>query len=157
MIYLLVLAALWSRASGLRLNQPSLRRRTVHWAEKNTFERWLEVEVWRRGKSTLDDVEPAMRSVATACRQISGLVRRAHLDGLAGMAVGGRGVNVQGEAQKELDVVTNDLLKTVLCSSGTLFCVASEEEDEPCTCAQIVDNEGFDGSLVAVFDPLDGA
>ena len=125
-----------------------------------SFERWLEVETWQQ--PGLKDVRPALGSIATACRQISTLVRRAHTEDLSGLATGAGGgaaveVNVQGEEQKKLDVVTNNLLKTWLCASGTLFCVASEEEDEPCTCSQVIDHADFNGDLVAMFDPLDGS
>jgi fructose-1,6-bisphosphatase len=103
-----------------------------------------------------------MASLASACQHISGLVRRANVDGMAGLATAGPSgaveVNVQGEEQKRLDVVTNDLLKTWLCSSGSLYCVASEEEAGPCTCRSVVGNlAAFDGDLVAMFDPLDGS
>ena len=40
-------------------------------------------------------------------------------------------VNIQGEDQKKLDVITNDLLKRALRFTGKLGVLASEEEDEP--------------------------
>lgn len=100
-----------------------------------------------------------MASIASACQRISGLVRRANVDGMAGLATSGLEgaveVNVQGEEQKRLDVVTNDLLKTWLCSSGSLYCVASEEEDGPCTCASVVGNlAAFDGDLVGLCESV---
>ena len=123
-----------------------------------TFDRWLEVETWRQ--PALKDVKPALAQMAGCCRQIAGLVRNAHINGLTGLAGqddGAASVNIQGEEQKKLDIVTNDLLKTWLCASGTLYCVASEEEDEPCTCSNVIDHPDFNGDLVAMFDPLDGS
>lgn len=39
----------------------------------------------------------------------------------------------QGEQQKKLDVITNDVLKNALRFTGRLSVLASEEEDEPVT------------------------
>merc|ERR1712130_322751 len=73
------------------------------------------------------------------------------------------GVNVQGEDQKKLDVITNDLLKRALRFTGRLGVLASEEEDVPVDLVgtattdsnEIVIEEGE--RYVAVFDPLDGS
>lgn len=40
-------------------------------------------------------------------------------------------MNVQGEDQKKLDVITNDVLKRALKHTGKVGIVASEEEDTP--------------------------
>jgi fructose-1,6-bisphosphatase I len=72
-------------------------------------------------------------------------------------------INVQGEAQKKLDVITNDLLKRALRFTGKLGVLASEEEDAP---VDLVGNAETDSQevvideserYVAVFDPLDGS
>ncbi len=39
--------------------------------------------------------------------------------------------NKQGEQQKKLDVITNDVLKNALRFTGRLSVLASEEEDHP--------------------------
>ena len=44
---------------------------------------------------------------------------------------GGGSVNVQGEEQKKLDIVTNDVLKRALAFTGKVGVIASEEEDAP--------------------------
>ena len=44
---------------------------------------------------------------------------------------GGGSINVQGEEQKKLDVLTNDVLKKALYDTGKLGVLASEEEDAP--------------------------
>jgi fructose-1,6-bisphosphatase I len=75
-------------------------------------------------------------------------------------------VNVQGEEQKKLDVITNDVLKASLEWSGHLGTLASEEEDEPINImTDIRGNSVYSndvliekgGKYVAVFDPLDGS
>eukprot|EP00954_Amorphochlora_amoebiformis_P018182 1324305-Amorphochlora_amoeboformis.AAC.1 len=74
------------------------------------------------------------------------------ISGSTGLAEGGGAVNVQGEEQKKLDVMSNDLLKASLRSSGKLGVIASEEEDDP-----VVVDELYSGEYVATFDPLDGS
>lgn len=114
-----------------------------------------------RCNEELQEIESIFTSLQTACKTISSLVRRAELTGQTG-AQGS--INVQGEEQKKLDVICNDVLKNALKWTGKLGTVASEEEDTPV----IVDNRGNkvysndvlferEGGYVAVFDPLDGS
>ena len=74
--------------------------------------------------------------------------RRAALAGLAGAA------NVQGEDQKKLDVISNEVFKNCLRSSGRTGVLASEEEDLP---VPVLVEETYSGKYVVVFDPLDGS
>ena len=99
----------------------------------------------------LEDLEPLLLSIGMACKAISGLVATADLDGATGYAFGDT-VNVQGERQKTLDLVTNDVLKDALRYGGRVGLAASEEEDAP-----VLVEEAFDRKYVAVFDPLDGS
>jgi fructose-1,6-bisphosphatase I len=59
---------------------------------------------------------------------------------------------VQGEDQKKLDVISNDIFCNTLRSTGRTGVIASEEEDLPVA----VENT-FSGNYVVVFDPLDGS
>lgn len=99
-----------------------------------------------------------MTHVILGCR----LIRRVSTDNLDGYHVSGNSensasVNIQGEDQKKLDVIANRIFKNALCCSGKLQLVASEEEDEPCLCSDVVKNNAFAGEFAAVFDPLDGS
>ena len=69
--------------------------------------------------------------IGTACKAIANLVKRSQLTGLTGYEGGGGSINVQGEEQKKLDVLTNDVLKKALYDTGKLGVLASEEEDAP--------------------------
>jgi len=62
-------------------------------------------------------------------------------------------MNVQGEEQKKLDVLSNELFIYHLEASGHLAGMASEEMDEP---LPITDNVPR-GPYLLVFDPLDGS
>mmetsp|Transcript_521 Transcript_521/g.1315 ORF Transcript_521/g.1315 Transcript_521/m.1315 type:complete len:478 (+) Transcript_521:64-1497(+) len=109
----------------------------------------------------LIELESIMTSLSCATKTISHLVKRADLDQLTGYQ---GNVNIQGEDQKKLDVLTNDVLKKSLEWSGKLATLASEEEDVPVLLdsfgnavysGDVIVEEG--GEYVAVFDPLDGS
>ena len=98
-------------------------------------------------------------AIDTACKAISNLVKRSQLPSSETLGYQGE-VNIQGEDQKKLDVITNDLLKRALRFTGRLGVLASEEEDTPVDLMdsdnkEIVIEEGE--RYVAVFDPLDGS
>src|SRR3546814_2305452 len=68
--------------------------------------------------------------VARACKRISVAVGKGALGGVLGDAEGGDGgsnINVQGEAQKKLDVLSNDILLEANAWGGHLAGLASEE------------------------------
>jgi len=98
------------------------------------------------------DLENLMASIQMACKTISSLVARSGITDLTGMQGGGGSVNIQGEEQKKLDVISNDVLKNALRYTGKLGTLASEEEDHP-----VLVEEAYEGRYVAVFDPLDGS
>jgi fructose-1,6-bisphosphatase I len=85
--------------------------------------------------------------IAHACEDISAAVRRGALAGVLGEAGSD---NVQGEHQKKLDVIANDILLAAAAEGGA-FAVASEEMEQP------VRTGAGDTSLLLLFDPLDGS
>ncbi len=91
-------------------------------------------------------------ALAAGCAEISALVRRGALAGVLGSA---GAENVQGEVQKTMDVLANDLLLRVADACGEVAGVASEEMDGP------VILDGGDraerGRHLLLFDPLDGS
>jgi fructose-1,6-bisphosphatase I len=86
-------------------------------------------------------------SVAASCVRISALVRR----GALADALGSLGSeNVQGEVQKKLDVLSNDILLDDHAGSGLCAALASEEMDTI--------HSGVAGApYLLLFDPLDGS
>ena len=99
-------------------------------------------------------------AIETACKAIANMVKRSQLPSSETLGLEGE-VNIQGEDQKKLDVITNDLLKRALRFTGRLGVLASEEEDVPVSILegsrdqQVLIDEGE--KYVAVFDPLDGS
>jgi fructose-1,6-bisphosphatase I len=86
-------------------------------------------------------------SITTTCKNIAERLRGGALSGLYGSA---EQENVQGEVQKKLDVISNDLLKQALLANRSVAGIASEEEDDA-----IAGN--VDGQYLVTFDPLDGS
>lgn len=105
-----------------------------------------------RVNTDYQDLEQLMGSIQYACKTIANLVSRAGISDLTGLQGDGGSVNIQGEEQKKLDVISNDVLKNALRSTGKLGVIASEEEDHP-----VLVEEAFNSKFVAVFDPLDGS
>jgi fructose-1,6-bisphosphatase I len=121
---------------------PTLTKpKTVKKKNLKTFARYLEVECWREAQ--LRSLEPVLLAVADACKQISRIVARAMTDDIYGVALGLDGLpldeNVQGEQQQKLDVLCNTIMLRAFCgSSRSINSVASEEEDEPRCCSDIM-------------------
>ena len=88
--------------------------------------------------------------VATACKRVSNLVRLGELAGVLGAA--GQ-ENVQGEDQKKLDIIANDVFIESLQGSGLLAAVASEEMDAH----YAIPAQYARGDYLLAFDPLDGS
>jgi len=101
-------------------------------------------------------------AIDTSCKAISGLVKRSQLPSSETLGYQGE-VNIQGEDQKKLDVITNDVLKRALRFTGRLGVLASEEEDEPVDLVGVNSGKSTDllveetDKYVVVFDPLDGS
>ncbi|MCD7472912.1 Fructose-1,6-bisphosphatase 1, chloroplastic [Datura stramonium] len=90
-----------------------------------------------------------LSSISMACKQIASLVQRAGISKLTGVH---GAVNAQGEDQKKLDVVSNEVFSNCLRASGRTGIIASEEEDVP-----VAVEESYYGNYIVVFDPLDGS
>jgi len=69
-------------------------------------------------------------AIDTACKAITNMVKRSQLPSSETLGLEGE-VNVQGEDQKKLDVITNEVLKRALRFTGRMGVLASEEEDVP--------------------------
>eukprot|EP00188_Purpureofilum_apyrenoidigerum_P001817 Plantae.Rhodophyta-Purpureofilum_apyrenoidigerum.ctg20456.p1 GENE.Plantae.Rhodophyta-Purpureofilum_apyrenoidigerum.ctg20456~~Plantae.Rhodophyta-Purpureofilum_apyrenoidigerum.ctg20456.p1 ORF type:complete len:415 (+),score=86.34 Plantae.Rhodophyta-Purpureofilum_apyrenoidigerum.ctg20456:26-1246(+) len=117
-----------------------------------TLTRYMMIESAENlDKEHLMDLQAIMMGIQVACKKISSLVSRAGITNLTGLEDSGA-VNIQGEEQKKLDVLSNEVLKNSLRFSGKMGVIASEEEDEP-----VVVDEVASGNYVCVFDPLDGS
>ena len=88
--------------------------------------------------------------VARACKSISHAVNKGALGGVLGAA---QTENVQGEIQKKLDIIANEVLIEANEWGGHLAAMASEEMEE----IYVVPNRYPQGEYLLLFDPLDGS
>jgi len=103
----------------------------------------------RKHKSASGNLTRLITSLQTAIKAVAAAVRRAGIANLYGIA---GNTNVQGEEQKKLDVLANDLFVNMLKSSYTTCLLVSEEDDQ----AIEIDLDK-QGKYVVCFDPLDGS
>jgi fructose-1,6-bisphosphatase I len=88
--------------------------------------------------------------VARACKRIAIQVNKGALGDVLGTA---GSENVQGEVQKKLDVISNEVLIEANEWGGHLAAMASEEMDT----IHLVPNRYPQGEYLLLFDPLDGS
>lgn len=86
-------------------------------------------------------------SISQACLHINREIRMGALDNILGSAHTG---NIQGEEQKKLDVLSNQIMIDTLSANPAIAGLASEEEDSFVTVSQ-------NGQFLVLFDPLDGS
>lgn len=106
-----------------------------------TLPDWLSAET--------DDAALAstIASMAAACVDIAAELRQAPIGGHTGLA---GATNVQGEAQKALDVISNDIVLKHLAANPAISILISEELDEAVDLAS-------EGRFIVATDPLDGS
>jgi fructose-1,6-bisphosphatase I len=88
--------------------------------------------------------------VARACKRIAIAVNKGELGGVLGSA---ESENVQGEVQKKLDIISNEVLIEANEWGGHLAAMASEEMDT----IHVVPNRYPQGEYLLLYDPLDGS
>ena len=91
-----------------------------------------------------------VNDIQTACKYIAVAVAKGALSGTRGTT---DNVNVQGEKQVPLDMISNDIMLKSCEWGGALAGMASEEMEEPYR----IPAEHPRGRYLLVFDPLDGS
>jgi fructose-1,6-bisphosphatase I len=103
---------------------------------------------WLSEQATASDgVRRGDEKIATACIEIAALIERAPFEGQTGALDSS---NVQGEVQKALDVLSNDVFLARCAEEPAFAGFASEELDD-------VTAGTAGGDLLVAFDPLDGS
>ena len=103
-----------------------------------------------RSNNTPADLRFLIEVVARACKEISYAVSKGALGGVLGAT---ETENIQGEVQKKLDVLSNEILLEANEWGGHLAGMASEEMDN----AYRIPGKYPKGAYLLVFDPLDGS
>jgi fructose-1,6-bisphosphatase I / sedoheptulose-1,7-bisphosphatase len=126
-------------------------------SHRSTLTRFL-IEERRRFPSASGDFNSLILDVALACKAIARVVAFGELSGVLGnhgtdMNGNGGSVNVQGETQRQLDVLSNEVFIRRNEWSGHLGGMASEQTNGPYQ----IPAKYPRGKYLLVFDPLDGS
>ena len=108
------------------------------------------VEQQRQHNRIPAELRLLLEVVARACKRISHAVNKGALGEVLGTA---GSENVQGEVQKKLDIIANEVLIEANEWGGHLAAMASEEMDG----IYVVPNRYPQGEYLLLFDPLDGS
>ena len=118
-------------------------------SQKISLTRYL-VEQQRQDGHIPPELRLLLEIVARACKSISQAVNKGALGGVLGTA---GSENIQGEVQKKLDIIANEVLIEANEWGGHLAAMASEEMDS----IYVVPNRYPQGEYLLLFDPLDGS
>jgi len=108
------------------------------------------IEEQRRVVGATGDFTSLLNDVVTAIKVIANTVNKGDLIGVLGSA---GSENVQGETQKKLDIITNDIMLRSNEWAGHLAAMASEEMAD----IYPIPAQYPRGKYLLVFDPLDGS
>jgi fructose-1,6-bisphosphatase len=120
----------------------------VHYG-RTTFSKFI-IEDQRRMAEPDAQLTALLNDIQTACKHIASAVSRG---ALRGIQVGPETTNVQGEVQKPLDVIANEIMVRNCEWGGELCGIASEEMEVPYPIPQQYPR----GRYLLLFDPLDGS
>ncbi len=108
------------------------------------------IEEQRRVKGATGEFTSLLNDIVTAVKVISNLVNKGELVGVLGSA---GSENVQGETQKKLDIISNEVFLKSNEWAGHLSAMASEEMEG----IYPIPEQYPRGKYMVVFDPLDGS
>jgi fructose-1,6-bisphosphatase I/sedoheptulose-1,7-bisphosphatase len=108
------------------------------------------IEQRRRFPQATGDFNALILDVSLACKAIAKAVAQGELAGVAGKDTT---VNVQGEQQMKLDVLSNEMFVHMNEWGGHLAGMASEEMEQPYS----IPSQYPRGKYLLLFDPLDGS
>lgn len=117
--------------------------------KRKTLTQYL-VEQQRSEQLLQPELRLLIEVVARACKAISHAVSKGALGGVLGSL---ESENVQGEVQKKLDVLSNEILLEANEWGGHLAAMASEEMET----IHHIPNRYPKGEYLLLFDPLDGS
>lgn len=117
--------------------------------DRTTLTRFL-IEQRRQHPEATGEFNALILDVALACKAIARAVAHGELAGVLGDAAT---ANVQGEQQKKLDIIANDIFVRSVSWGGHLAGMISEEIDDPIAVPERYEK----GKYLLAFDPLDGS
>ncbi|MGL3822904.1 class 1 fructose-bisphosphatase [Sphingopyxis sp. R3-92] len=115
---------------------------------------WVTLADYLSAAEQSGDIPAALRdlllTMGKACGDIADIIAR----GALAEALGSAGTcNVQGEEQKALDLLANDIIVRAAEASGVVAALASEEMEDIHLCS----SAAADADYLLIFDPVDGS
>lgn len=117
--------------------------------DPETLSSWILDQEHLKAPDARGSLTQLLTAIAVGCKFVASAVRKAGLAGMLGMA---GSENVQGEDQKKLDVLANDVFINLLTKSKQCAVLVSEENEHP-----IAIDADLSGEYIVCFDPLDGS
>ncbi len=108
------------------------------------------IEEQRHIQGATGEFTSLLNDIVTACKVISNMVNHGELIGVLGTA---GSENIQGETQKKMDIIANEVFMKSNEWAGHLSAMASEEMDEIYPIPETYPR----GKYLLTFDPLDGS
>jgi fructose-1,6-bisphosphatase I len=108
------------------------------------------IEAQRNIEGATGEFTGLLNDIAISCKKISDLVDKGDLVGVLGVA---GSENVQGEEQKKMDIISNEIMLEALSVNGHSAALASEEMEE----VYNLPAGARRGKYLVTFDPLDGS
>lgn len=108
------------------------------------------IETQRNLPEATGEFTGLLNDISVACKRISDLVNKGGLIGMLGSA---DSENVQGETQKQLDVVSNDVFIEALAHNGHIAGLVTEEMED----VYHLPKGAPRGRYLILADPLDGS
>jgi fructose-1,6-bisphosphatase I len=108
------------------------------------------IEEQRHIQNATGEFTSLLNDIVTACKVISNMVNNGELIGVLGTA---GSENIQGETQKKMDIISNEVFMKSNEWAGHLSAMASEEMDE----IYPIPDHYPRGKYLLTFDPLDGS
>jgi fructose-1,6-bisphosphatase I len=108
------------------------------------------IEEQRRIPGASGDFTSLLNDIVTACKVISNMVNHGELVGVLGAT---ESENIQGEVQKKMDIISNEVFLKTNEWAGHLSAMASEEMDD----IYQIPSQYPKGKYLLTFDPLDGS
>jgi fructose-1,6-bisphosphatase I len=102
---------------------------------------------WLAAETSDADIAATIIAMAAAGAELAAVLRQAPIAGQTGLA---GSQNVQGEAQKALDIISNDIVLNHLRTIPAVSILISEELDEAVQMSS-------QGTVIVATDPLDGS
>ncbi|KAL3147454.1 Fructose-1,6-bisphosphatase, cytosolic [Trebouxia sp. C0009 RCD-2024] len=131
------------------MSESSIQYNDVARTDPQTLVRWITDQQRKTVAGADGSLSVLLSSISVACKFVASAVGKAALAGLLGLAGSS---NVQGEDQKKLDILANEVFSNMLAKSGQCSALVSEENDD-----LVVVEEAYRGPYCVVMDPLDGS